>query len=92
MPNAYIDPPERIDRDWVDKDWETGRLTLRHGTVRFSEGPGRAYYSHESWWHEGPKGCGKECGKYQPSRDWCDNMLRRFGVVLRNENRMPLLG
>lgn len=38
----------------------------------------------EDWrgWCEGPKGCGEECGQYQPSRAWCDAQLRLLGYVL----------
>lgn len=88
VPSTYIDPPERIDRVWVAKDVLTGRLTLRQGEVRFVEGPGHAHYSNESWWHAGPKGRGEECGQYQPSRDWCDATLRRFGVKLHNSHTL----
>lgn len=33
-------------------------------------------------WHYGPKGCGDECGRYQPSRDWCAQELRKIGYKL----------
>lgn len=33
-------------------------------------------------WVEGPKGCGDECGRYEPSRAWCDEQLRNLGYVL----------
>ena len=32
-------------------------------------------------WHSGPKGDGQECGKHQPSRDWCDSELAKMGYV-----------
>jgi hypothetical protein len=33
-------------------------------------------------WEYGPKGDGQECGKYQPSRDWCDAKLIEMGYEL----------
>lgn len=33
-------------------------------------------------WKYGPKGSAPEYGRYQPSRDWCDNQLRLLGYTL----------
>ena len=33
-------------------------------------------------WISGRKGNGQECGKYAPSRKWCDDMLILFGHEL----------
>ena len=38
----------------------------------------------EGEWEYGSKGCGQECGRYQPSRDWCDEKLESFGYKLEN--------
>jgi hypothetical protein len=33
-------------------------------------------------WKEGPKGTAPEYGRYQPSRDWCDQQLLEMGYIL----------
>lgn len=33
-------------------------------------------------WVSDGVGCGQECGKYKPSRKWCDDRLREFGYKL----------
>jgi len=38
--------------------------------------------SDNNFWVFGDKGCGEECGKYKPAREWCDNMLRLMGHEL----------
>lgn len=44
----------------------------------------RAESEFDDWkgWHEGPKGCGQECGRYAPSREWCDEQLKLLGYEL----------
>jgi hypothetical protein len=32
-------------------------------------------------WVSGNKGSGQECGRYQPSRDWCDEQLKALGYT-----------
>lgn len=33
-------------------------------------------------WEQGPKGCAPEYGRYQPSRDWCDEQLVALGYQI----------
>ena len=37
--------------------------------------------THDGWIY-GPKGSGEFCGRYQPSRDWCDGMLTLLGYEM----------
>lgn len=32
-------------------------------------------------WYQGPKGSSPEYGKYEPSREWCDQELERIGYI-----------
>jgi hypothetical protein len=37
-----------------------------------------------NFWVFGWKGCGEEMGRYKPSRDWCDAMLKLMGYELED--------
>lgn len=45
----------------------------------------RAESPSNDWqgWHEGPKGCSEEYGRYAPSREWCDEQLKMLGYELK---------
>lgn len=59
---------------------KTPRVKLLKGKYAVEEQDSwTAISSKHNAWVSGPKGCGQECGRYQPSRDWCDQMLRLLG-------------
>lgn len=84
---SYVYLPDGIDSPIIRPNHETGQIILGEGYVLLKEGPKRVSFSDlkddMSWWLAGPKGSGIECGDYQPSRDWCDQMLKRFNVWLK---------
>lgn len=45
----------------------------------------RADDPNDDWkgWHQGPKGCSDEYGRYAPSREWCDEQLKALGYEFK---------
>lgn len=58
----------------TDSNDEANRMAFIEKSPRVRLGTGQ--------WMYGPKGDGQLCGKYQPSRDWCDAELIKLGYEL----------
>lgn len=58
------------------------RVAFIEKTPRVRVLPCNHYAVDHKNWKEGPRGDGQECGRYQPSRDWCDERLKELGYEL----------
>lgn len=82
--------------EWLDEDHASmrviagsdpsiiaNRVAFIEKTPRVRVGPWEEFECGKNWF-EGPKGCAPEYGKYQPSRDWCDEQLLQLGYVIND--------
>jgi hypothetical protein len=69
-----------------DPEDVAGRVAFIEKTPRVRIAPFAEQNDHRNW-HQGPKGSAPEYGKYEPSREWCDQELQRMGYVLAPQER-----